>query len=65
VGRTYGVIPPSKLLEKVSPPELAATVGTRIIASTILKLIAAAILSGFAKRPSGIAAFLLLRGHVT
>ena len=44
MGRTYGVIPPSKLLEKASP-ELAATTGIRIIASTILKLIAVAILS--------------------
>jgi hypothetical protein len=44
VSKTHGVIPLSKLLEKASP-ELAATVGTRIIASAILKLIATAILS--------------------
>jgi hypothetical protein len=35
----------NKLLEIVSPPELAATAGTRIIASIILKLIAVAIIS--------------------
>jgi len=43
-GKTYGVIPPNKLLEKASPG-LAATTGARIIANAILKLIAAAILS--------------------
>jgi hypothetical protein len=38
------VIPANKLLENASPPELAATAGTRIIASAILKHITAAIL---------------------
>ena len=36
------MIPPSKLSEKASP-ELAATTGTKIITSAILKLIDAAI----------------------
>jgi hypothetical protein len=36
------VIPPSKLSEKASP-KLAATTGTKIITSAILKLIDAAI----------------------
>jgi len=43
VGYTYGEIPPNKLFEIASPPELAATTGTRIRASAILRLIVAAI----------------------
>jgi hypothetical protein len=40
---TYGEIPANKLLDIVFHPELSATVGIRIVASAILKLIAAAI----------------------
>jgi hypothetical protein len=45
LGKTYGVIPPNRFLEKASYSALAATAGTRITANAILKLIAAAILS--------------------